>query len=242
MVVNGLQLKGIFFFFFRYHVPRSWLKPTQNLLVAFEELGGDASKIALVSRTVTSVCANAYENHPKINIANYTISSLGKSENKEAMVNLQCAQGQSISAIKFASFGTPSGTCGSFQRGTCHAPNSHSIVEKAFSILQSYSIAVIFLLDFCMPKLKLNFVSFLLFCCHRNALGVRVAWLPYQTQVLRKIHVPTFLSSCRWKLCVQEQQVPPPNLIQDEVRYCLKDLSKNLLMSIFLHGYWPLKL
>ncbi|XAR61708.1 Beta-galactosidase [Bertholletia excelsa] len=34
-----------------YHVPRSWLKPTGNLLVIFEELGGDASKITLVKRT-----------------------------------------------------------------------------------------------------------------------------------------------------------------------------------------------
>ncbi|XP_052201301.1 beta-galactosidase 3-like [Diospyros lotus] len=33
-----------------YHVPRSWLKPTQNLLVIFEEVGGDASKISLVRR------------------------------------------------------------------------------------------------------------------------------------------------------------------------------------------------
>ncbi|OMO75251.1 Glycoside hydrolase, family 35 [Corchorus olitorius] len=36
-----------------YHVPRSWLKPTQNLLVVFEELGGDASKISLVRRSVS---------------------------------------------------------------------------------------------------------------------------------------------------------------------------------------------
>ncbi|KAH7567212.1 hypothetical protein JRO89_XS07G0032600 [Xanthoceras sorbifolium] len=35
-----------------YHVPRSWLKPTKNLLVVFEELGGDASKISLVKRSV----------------------------------------------------------------------------------------------------------------------------------------------------------------------------------------------
>lgn len=37
-----------------YHVPRSWLKPTKNLLVMFEELGGDASKISLVKRSVAS--------------------------------------------------------------------------------------------------------------------------------------------------------------------------------------------
>lgn len=34
-----------------YHLPRSWLKPTGNLLVVFEEWGGDPSKISLVKRT-----------------------------------------------------------------------------------------------------------------------------------------------------------------------------------------------
>ncbi|KAI3448012.1 hypothetical protein Pfo_004677 [Paulownia fortunei] len=38
-----------------YHVPRSWLKPAQNLLIVFEEIGGDASKISLVQRSVTYV-------------------------------------------------------------------------------------------------------------------------------------------------------------------------------------------
>ncbi|XP_058004383.1 beta-galactosidase 3 [Hevea brasiliensis] len=37
-----------------YHVPRSWLKPTKNLLVVFEEIGGDSSQISLVKRLVTS--------------------------------------------------------------------------------------------------------------------------------------------------------------------------------------------
>ncbi|KAG9130072.1 hypothetical protein Leryth_012825 [Lithospermum erythrorhizon] len=35
-----------------YHVPRSWLKPSGNLLVVFEEWGGDPSGIKLVRRTV----------------------------------------------------------------------------------------------------------------------------------------------------------------------------------------------
>ncbi|XP_057427809.1 beta-galactosidase 5-like [Lotus japonicus] len=35
-----------------YHVPRSWLKPTRNLIVVFEELGGNPEKISLVKRTV----------------------------------------------------------------------------------------------------------------------------------------------------------------------------------------------
>nr|ACC78255.1 beta-galactosidase [Carica papaya] len=35
-----------------YHVPRSWLNPTANLLVVFEEWGGDPTKISLVKRVV----------------------------------------------------------------------------------------------------------------------------------------------------------------------------------------------
>ncbi|KAL6585819.1 hypothetical protein OROMI_002463 [Orobanche minor] len=34
-----------------YHIPRSWLKPSGNLLVVFEEWGGDPTKISLVRRT-----------------------------------------------------------------------------------------------------------------------------------------------------------------------------------------------
>lgn len=36
----------------RYHVPRSWLKPRGNLIVLFEELGGDVSKVSVVKRSV----------------------------------------------------------------------------------------------------------------------------------------------------------------------------------------------
>lgn len=115
---------------FRYHVPRSWLKPTQNLLVLFEELGGDASKITLVERKTASVCANAHEHHPRV--GNWHIENTGEATMlHQAKVHLHCAPGESISAIKFASFGTPSGKCGSFQQGTCHAETSHGILEKA---------------------------------------------------------------------------------------------------------------
>ncbi|XP_058190727.1 beta-galactosidase 3-like [Rhododendron vialii] len=37
-----------------YHVPRSWLKPTHNQLVVFEELLGDVSRISLVKRSFTN--------------------------------------------------------------------------------------------------------------------------------------------------------------------------------------------
>ncbi|KAK3009700.1 hypothetical protein RJ639_014806 [Escallonia herrerae] len=41
--------------YFRYHVPRSWLKPTGNFLVVFEEWGGNPAGISLVKRTATRV-------------------------------------------------------------------------------------------------------------------------------------------------------------------------------------------
>ncbi|KAG1334098.1 Beta-galactosidase 5 [Cocos nucifera] len=62
----------------RYHVPRSWLQPTQNLLVVFEELGGDASKISLVKKSVSGVCADVSEWHPTIK--NWHIESYGQPE------------------------------------------------------------------------------------------------------------------------------------------------------------------
>ncbi|XP_022158679.1 beta-galactosidase 5-like [Momordica charantia] len=107
-----------------YHIPRSWLKPTKNILVLFEELGGDASRISLLRRSMTGVCGEAVERHVKNE--SYIIESNGEPDS----LHLQCNPGQVISAVKFASFGTPSGTCGSYQKGTCHAPDSHAILEK----------------------------------------------------------------------------------------------------------------
>ncbi|XP_052196199.1 beta-galactosidase 3 [Diospyros lotus] len=124
-----------------YHVPRSWLKPTQNLLVLFEELGGDPTRISLVKRSVTGVCADVAEYHPMIK--NWHIESYGKAEElRRPKVHLRCGPGQSISSIKFASFGTPLGTCGSFQQGTCHAPTSYSILEKKCIRRQRCSVTI----------------------------------------------------------------------------------------------------
>lgn len=112
-------------------MPRSWLKPTQNFLVVFEELGGNPSRISLVKRSVTSVCAEVAEYHPTIK--NWHIESYGKPEEFHSpKVHLRCSPGHTISSIKFASFGTPLGTCGSYQQGPCHSPTSYGILEKVF--------------------------------------------------------------------------------------------------------------
>lgn len=117
-----------------YHVPRSWLRPTGNLLVLFEETGGDPSKISLLTRSIDSVCAHAFETHPP------SIQSWKKTEaNPEVLrgnvlgpsLQLECSVGRRISSIKFASFGNPKGVCGNFMKGTCHSVESEKIVEKA---------------------------------------------------------------------------------------------------------------
>lgn len=124
-----------------YHVPRSWLKPTGNEMVVFEELGGDVSKISLVKKSVSTVCADAFENHP--NLDSYKIDSAGGSSvANSAKIHLQCAPGQTISSIKFASFGTPFGTCGSFYQGRCHAANSHDVFDKTCTGQESCSVGI----------------------------------------------------------------------------------------------------
>ncbi|KAI3519199.1 hypothetical protein L1887_08226 [Cichorium endivia] len=112
-----------------YHVPRSWLKPTGNLLVLFEELGGDPTRILLAKRSMASVCADVSEYHPNMN--SWHNESYGETQTlHRPKVHLQCSPGLLISSIKFASFGTPVGTCGKFQQGTCHAPASLDVVSK----------------------------------------------------------------------------------------------------------------
>ncbi|KAJ4917485.1 beta-galactosidase 15 [Raphanus sativus] len=81
-----------------YHVPRSFLKAEgDNTLVLFEEMGGNPSLVNFQTTRVGSVCANVYEKN---------------------VIELSCDK-KPISAIKFASFGNPDGSCGSFEKGTC---------------------------------------------------------------------------------------------------------------------------
>ncbi|KMZ61759.1 Beta-galactosidase, family GH35 [Zostera marina] len=113
-----------------YHVPRSWLQPTRNLLVVFEEVGGDAMKISLVKRSTTIICGHMSEFHPLVE--NWDIDSENEVENlHRPEMHLHCDVGQTISAIKFASFGKPLGTCGNFVQGSCHSTNSQTILEKS---------------------------------------------------------------------------------------------------------------
>ncbi|XP_059641301.1 beta-galactosidase-like [Cornus florida] len=124
-----------------YHVPRSWLNPTGNLLVVFEEWGGDPSGISLVKREIQSVCADIFEWQPTL--MNWQMQSSGKvNKALRPKAHLWCAPDQKISSIKFASFGTPEGVCGSFREGMCHAHHSYDAFEKYCIGQQSCSVTV----------------------------------------------------------------------------------------------------
>lgn len=104
-----------------YHVPRSWFKPSGNVLVMFEEKGGDPAQIRFSRRKLTALCAHVSEDHPSF------VTSL---QNNKASLELKCPMNTHISAFKFASYGTPTGTCQSYAIGDCHDPDSTSVVEK----------------------------------------------------------------------------------------------------------------
>ncbi|KAL8466156.1 hypothetical protein ACS0TY_035314 [Phlomoides rotata] len=112
-----------------YHVPRSWLYPSGNLLVLFEEWGGNPYGISLVKREVSSVCADIHEWQPTL--VNWQMETSGKvNKPLRPKAHLSCASGQKISSIKFASFGTPEGACGNYQQGSCHAFHSFDVFER----------------------------------------------------------------------------------------------------------------
>ncbi|KAI5665465.1 hypothetical protein M9H77_15318 [Catharanthus roseus] len=112
-----------------YHVPRSWLYPTGNLLVVLEEWGGEPRGISLVKREISSVCADIFEWQPTL--VNWQLQTSGKvNKPLRPKAHVQCARGQKISSIKFASFGTPEGTCGNFREGSCHAHHSYDAFER----------------------------------------------------------------------------------------------------------------
>ncbi|KAK7312559.1 hypothetical protein VNO77_36500 [Canavalia gladiata] len=125
-----------------YHVPRSWLQPNNNTLVLFEETGGDPTQIAFAIKIIGSLCSHVSESHPPpVDLWNSDTQSGRK---VEPVLSLECPYPhQVISSIKFASFGTPQGTCGNFSHGQCSSNGALSIVQKVACIgSRSCSIGV----------------------------------------------------------------------------------------------------
>jgi len=128
---------------YRYHVPRSWLRASNNLLVILEETGGNPFEISVKVHLSRIICAQVSEsNYPPVQkLVNADL--IGEEVSANNMIpelQLYCQEGHTISSITFASFGNPRGSCQNFSRGNCHAPSSMSIVSKVTnSILDTLS-------------------------------------------------------------------------------------------------------
>ncbi|XP_057975220.1 beta-galactosidase 16-like [Malania oleifera] len=114
-----------------YHIPRSFLKPTGNLLVLLEE-EANASPLGISIDTISvpTVCGHVTDSHlPPL--ASWGAQSQNNKYGERPEIKLQCPSRRNISSILFASFGNPSGDCKSYAVGSCHLSNSKAIVEKA---------------------------------------------------------------------------------------------------------------
>ncbi|KAK6259191.1 hypothetical protein SCA6_013665 [Theobroma cacao] len=112
-----------------YHVPRSWFKPSGNILVIFEEKGGDPTTIRFSKRKTSGLCSHIAEDYPMVD--QESISKDGNGNDKtRPTVHLKCPKNTWISNVKFASYGNPTGRCGLYSMGDCHDPNSTFVVEK----------------------------------------------------------------------------------------------------------------
>ncbi|XP_068660486.1 beta-galactosidase 7-like [Aristolochia californica] len=104
-----------------YHVPRSFLNSGTNTLVLFEEMGGNPSAINFQTVAVGTACASVPDG--------------GKLE-------LSCQGSRTISLVQFASYGDATGTCGSFQKGSCDTDTALAAVKEACLGKSSCSIDV----------------------------------------------------------------------------------------------------
>ncbi|KAG9132664.1 hypothetical protein Leryth_016707 [Lithospermum erythrorhizon] len=123
-----------------YHVPRSWLKPSGNILVVFEEWGGDPNGISLVQRTTGKVCADIYDGQPSFK--NWHMALSRKYNKMQPKAHLSCPPGKQISKLEFASYGVPRGICGNYHEGICHAHKSYDAFQKNCIGHQSCAVTV----------------------------------------------------------------------------------------------------
>ncbi|XP_031253021.1 beta-galactosidase 9 isoform X2 [Pistacia vera] len=128
-----------------YHVPRSWLQESNNLLVIFEETGGNPFEISVKLHSAGVVCAQVSESHyPPIQKWSPSDFVDGKTSMNDMTpeMHLQCEDGHIISSIEFASYGSPQGSCQNFSRGRCHAPKSLSLVSETCRGRNSCSLGI----------------------------------------------------------------------------------------------------
>ncbi|CAI0556757.1 unnamed protein product [Linum tenue] len=120
-----------------YHVPRSWIKPSGNLLVVLEEEGGNPLNVSLDTATPTSFSQLCTHVAAGVGSLDRVPSDKSRRTNTTGrLMKLKCPKKTRISKIAFASYGTPMGSCSGekvsseYLEGACHSKNSMATLEK----------------------------------------------------------------------------------------------------------------
>ena len=104
--------------------------------VSWTNMSGNSITLNNVTATLGSYYATVFVRNTTTgcvsnSLTKGTICGTGQ-ESLNTLVTLTAPYNQVFTAIKFASYGLPTGTCGGFVYGTCNASNSMTIVQNAF--------------------------------------------------------------------------------------------------------------
>ncbi|KAK4377366.1 hypothetical protein RND71_003662 [Anisodus tanguticus] len=117
---------------YEYHIPRAFLKPTNNLLVIFEETGGHPETIEVQTVNRDTICSIITEYHPP-HVKSWERSGtdfVAVVEDLKSGAHLTCPDNKIIEKVEFASYGNPDGACGNLFNGNCSSANSLKIAEQ----------------------------------------------------------------------------------------------------------------
>ncbi|GMN48724.1 hypothetical protein TIFTF001_017899 [Ficus carica] len=115
-----------------YHIPRSFLKPSDNLLVVLEEEKATPKGIKILTVNRDTICSYITDSSPP------HVKSWAREESHiravvdvlQPSAQLKCPNHKKIISVDFASYGDPVGACGNFALGTCNSPSTKGIVEQ----------------------------------------------------------------------------------------------------------------
>ncbi|CAN0878842.1 Beta-galactosidase 14 [Linum grandiflorum] len=113
-------------------IPRSVLKPKENLIVILEEEPANPVNITILTVNRDTICSFVNDLSPP------SVRQWERKEDKFRPVgkevklgaHMKCPFGKKIATVDFASYGDPFGACGNFAIGTCNSPDSKQVVEQ----------------------------------------------------------------------------------------------------------------
>ncbi|XP_019071397.1 beta-galactosidase 13-like isoform X2 [Solanum lycopersicum] len=117
---------------FEYHIPRAFVKPTGNVLVVFEETGGNPADIEIQTVNRDTICSIITEYHPP-NVKSWERSGtnfVAIVEDLKTGAHLTCPDNKIIEKVEFASYGNPDGACGNLAVGTCNSAKSMAVAQE----------------------------------------------------------------------------------------------------------------